>query len=254
MNMNKNSKGKWTPDKILSVVVSGGIILALVFGVVSIVKTNKGNDTPNNYLDLNEDAFENEEPTTAKKDYVKLPSQEATQAPTKVTQEPSSEATTEAPTKTEQPVGGNVVSAGYSFEEDDTLLWPVDGDVVLKFSMDSTIWIPTLKSYRCNPAICISSAVGTEIKAAASGIVTEVVETKETGTNVIVDIGNGYTTVYGNVDNHLNLKKGDTVVAGEVIAKVAPATIFYSETGDNLYFRFEQDGKCIDPVMYMECE
>ena len=34
-------------------------------------------------------------------------------------------------------------------------VWPIEGDVLLDYSMDSTIYFPTLEQYRCNPAMVI---------------------------------------------------------------------------------------------------
>ncbi len=258
--MNKKNT-KWTADKIFSAVVSGGIIIALMFGVISIARSNQDNKTPQNYLDLNEEAPTNSgiafmpEDLTQKseKPSYQAPTTAPTEAPTKDLTEALTEAPTQAPSKAnEQAVGNDTVKTKFSFKEDDTLLWPVKGDIVLKYSMDGTIWIPTLKSYRCNPAICIAAKEGSEVKAAASGYIEGIVNTQETGTNIIVNIGDGYKTIYGNVSNTANLKAGQTIQAGDTIGTVSKATIFYSETGDNLYFQLEKDGKAIDPVMFLE--
>lgn len=54
-----------------------------------------------------------------------------------------------------------------------------------------------MKQYRYNPAIVISGAVGTPVTAAADGKVTDVSVHAETGTTVTVDLGGGYTAIYG---------------------------------------------------------
>ena len=52
----------------------------------------------------------------------------------------------------------------FDFQAQDHLAWPISGNVVLDYSMDGTIYFPTLKQYRYNPAIVISGAVGTPVK------------------------------------------------------------------------------------------
>lgn len=42
-----------------------------------------------------------------------------------------------------------------SFYEDSKLAWPVEGNVILDFSMDATVYFSTLKQYKYNPAILI---------------------------------------------------------------------------------------------------
>ena len=48
-------------------------------------------------------------------------------------------------------------------------VWPIEGDVLLDYSMDSTIYFPTLEQYRCNPAMVISGNVIEYVCAMASG-------------------------------------------------------------------------------------
>ncbi len=53
------------------------------------------------------------------------------------------------------------------FTESDRLLWPVQGNVILGYSMDTTTWFPTLEQYKCNPANVIQSEVSTPVSAPA---------------------------------------------------------------------------------------
>lgn len=46
-------------------------------------------------------------------------------------------------------------------------VWPIEGDVLLDYSMDSTIYFPTLEQYRCNPAMVISGKVNDKVFAMA---------------------------------------------------------------------------------------
>ena len=41
------------------------------------------------------------------------------------------------------------------------MLWPARGNVLLDYSMDSTIYFPTLEQYKCNPGLVIQSEVST---------------------------------------------------------------------------------------------
>ena len=83
-------------------------------------------------------------------------------------------------------------SVAVSFKEGDSLNWPVEGSILLDYSMDSTTYFATLDQYKYNPALLIQSDVGTDVCAAASGIVESITETDETGITVTMDIGGGY--------------------------------------------------------------
>ena len=50
-------------------------------------------------------------------------------------------------------------SAGnVSFNGESILLWPVDGNVIMNYSMDKTVYFSTLDQYKYNPALIISGA------------------------------------------------------------------------------------------------
>ena len=63
-----------------------------------------------------------------------------------------------------------------SFKEENGLLWPVIGDVILNFSMEHGVYFKTLGQYKCNPAVLIGCAEGSEIYAASDGIVDAITE------------------------------------------------------------------------------
>ena len=100
------------------------------------------------------------------------------------------------------------------FSEDSVLTWPASGAVIMGYSMDQTVFFQTLEQYRYNPAMIIGGEVGETINASAAGIVTNIEETAQTGTTVSLDMGNGYTAVYGQLTD-VPLAVGDYVNAGE---------------------------------------
>ena len=66
------------------------------------------------------------------------------------------------------------VQPDLDFQEEEGLVWPIVGDVLINYSMDRTIFFPTLEQYKYNPAIVIAAAQGETISAAADGRVTSV--------------------------------------------------------------------------------
>ena len=61
------------------------------------------------------------------------------------------------------------VQPDLDFQEEEGLVWPIVGDVLINYSMDRTIFFPTLEQYKYNPAIVIAAAQGETISAAAAG-------------------------------------------------------------------------------------
>jgi septal ring factor EnvC (AmiA/AmiB activator) len=135
------------------------------------------------------------------------------------------------------------------FEKDD-LVWPIEGEILLDYSMDSSIYFPTLEQYRYNPAMVIEAAVNDKVCSAARGTITNISESEETGCTVTQDLGDGYTAVYGQL-KEVNFAVGDTVESGQVIGYVSEPTKYYSVEGSNVYFSLSKDGKAVDPKDYL---
>ena len=137
-----------------------------------------------------------------------------------------------------------------NFGEDSQLLWPVDGNVLLSFSMDKTVYFSTLDQYKYNPAMVISGAEGDQVIASAPGIVKSIDVTAETGTTVNVDLGNGYELFYGQL-KEVPVKAGDYVDAKTVLGYVGQPTKYYSVEGCNVYFEMRKDGQPVNPMEYL---
>lgn len=150
---------------------------------------------------------------------------------------------------------GSAVSTGDTsgvwFSEDSVLAWPASGAVIMGYSMDQTVFFQTLEQYQYNPAMIVSGEVGETIGASAAGIVTNIEETAQTGTTVTLDMGNGYSAVYGQLSD-VPLAIGDYVGAGETIGTLGEPTKYYSVEGPNLYFEVLKDGEPVDPMNFME--
>ena len=116
--------------------------------------------------------------------------------------------------------------------------------------MDHTIYYATLMLYKCNPAIIIDAEVGTEVKAAARGIISSIVDENETGLTVTTSIGDEYNLVYGQLKD-VSLEVGDKVDAGDVIGAVQEPSKYYSVEGSNLYFKVLQNDETVDPMLYL---
>ena len=138
-----------------------------------------------------------------------------------------------------------------AFEDADVLNWPVAGSVVLDYSMDGSIYFPTLQQYKYNPALIIGSDEGAQVVAAAKGIVESIGIDEETGTTVTMSLGNGYKLKYGQLQE-LTVSEGDVVNQGELIGYISAPTKYYCKEGSNLYFAMTKDEVPVDPVLYLE--
>ena len=137
------------------------------------------------------------------------------------------------------------------FGEEDGLVWPIVGDVLIIFSMDKTIYFPTLDQYKYNPAIVIAATQGENISAAADGRVTSVSYDPGTGNTVVMELGNGYELTYGQLEN-ITVSEGSYVQVGDGIGTVAAPTKYYSTEGTNVYFKLTKDGEPVNPLSKLQ--
>ena len=133
------------------------------------------------------------------------------------------------------------------FTDSDTLVWPIVGNVLVSYSMDKTVYFATLDQYKYSPAIVIAATEGEGITAAADGQVTDIYQDPETGTTVVMNLGDGYELTYGQLTD-LAVDVGDMVATGDLIGNVAAPTMYYSVEGTNVYFKLTKDGVPVDPM------
>ena len=142
-------------------------------------------------------------------------------------------------------------TSGLSLHFPDQIGWPVEGKVLLNFSMDQTVYFPTLKQYQYNPALIISSKVNDKVSSVCEGKVVSILNDAKTGTTMTVDLGDGYQAVYGQL-KEIPVATGEYVAKGQCIGYVGEPSKYYLEEGPNLYFQILKDGSPMNPQEYLE--
>ena len=138
-----------------------------------------------------------------------------------------------------------------SFSEEDTLLWPVVGNVLIPYDMEKPVYFATLDQYKLNPAIMIQATEGENIRSAARGKVIKIEKSPELGNVITMDLGNGYEISYGQLTN-LQVKEGDMVEKDVYIGDVASPTKYFIKEGDHVYFALKKDGSPINPMTKLQ--
>ena len=139
----------------------------------------------------------------------------------------------------------------FHFNELSRLTWPVLGNVILPYSMDTTVYYTTLDQYACSDGILIGARVGDEVRAAADGRVVNVSESDRYGTMVTVLIGDYYELYYAQVDN-VKCNIGDEINEGDIIGTVAEPTRSFLLEGPHLFFKMTRKGECVNPAEYLK--
>lgn len=237
-------KKRFYKDKTFMIILLVCLIAATAIAVGSVM-INRNNDSEK-LVDLNE-----EKEDTDKKPVDSGVEQQTEEETQTTVEDTNSDANSEITS------GGNdggakntSTSASLNFTSSSALYWPIEGNVILDFNMENTIYFPTLNKYQCNPAIIIQGDVDTPVLSAAEGVVKEISENEELGSFMVVSLGNNYEITYGQLKS-IQVTEGQAIKAKDIIAYVNTPTKYYTVEGNNLYFMLTKDGEPIDPLDYL---
>ena len=246
--------------------VALGLGLIAILAVVAVyTKEQSASQIAENEVDLNK-ASDYQEITTEEQDVVKetnakTADQSGTEEKTtaediETTDEVAEAVTTQeteesVTTESEEQVPVTTDVGELNFTSDKTIDWPVNGEVILPYSMETTVYFKTLDQYQCNPGMLISAGSGTTVQNAYLGKVTKVTSDNEYGNMVTLYIGNDYSIVYGQLDT-IYVKEGDYVKAGQSIGTIGNPTDSFQEEGSHLFFQMLEGETPVDPLLYIE--
>jgi murein DD-endopeptidase MepM/ murein hydrolase activator NlpD len=134
------------------------------------------------------------------------------------------------------------------------LINPIDGVESRKYSYPTPVKMEE-GIFRTIRGINLEAKVGSEVKAAAEGVV-ELVENSGVEEGVVVEIkhANGLKTRYGNLDANVLVKKGDKVKANQTIAKVGETAKVFSKEQFGEFLNLQvinSKGEQVNPEKYL---
>lgn len=113
----------------------------------------------------------------------------------------------------------------------------------------------TLNNYYVHTGVDFMAEVGTEVFAVEDGVVESIYKDDILlGTEIVVSHANGVKSTYRFVTEAENLKVGDQVEKGQVIATVAEPTGNEYKDGAHLHFEISENGVKVDPTEYLTLE
>lgn len=228
---------------------------ALIGGIALDSGSKSENKEPKNIVDLNEDLTTN---SLADNDDWYSEEDEnisATETTTEFTEKFAEEATTK-PTEdqtTSDEISVNAPADSLNFTSGSILTWPVDGNIIIDYDMENTVYFPTLELYRCSDAICIQSDVGTPVYSSEKCVISEIGYNEEIGNYVIADLGNGYVLTYGQLSD-ISVNKDDIIEKNDLIGYISEPTDYYSVEGPNLYLKLTENGTPVNPLDHLNYE
>jgi septal ring factor EnvC (AmiA/AmiB activator) len=145
-----------------------------------------------------------------------------------------------------RPKPGNQLAAPAPFRDMKGLLpWPAQGGVAVPFGRIQNLDSPT---YTRHLGIDISAPANSEIRVVHDGLVAYCDWFRGYGKLVIVDHGEGYSTIYSHCSEIL-VNKGEFIRAGAPLALVGETG---SLKGPFLYFEIRENGQPVDPLVWLQ--
>ncbi len=121
-----------------------------------------------------------------------------------------------------------------------SIAWPLDGLITGAFGQRGR--------HHHHDGIDIDGVRGEEVRAVAAGIVVRSGSEGKYGKTVVIDHGNGVTTLYAHASRIL-VREGDEVEQGETIAEVGATG---NAHGTHLHFEVRYSGRPVDPIPYLK--
>ena len=125
-----------------------------------------------------------------------------------------------------------------------TMTWPAEGEITSPFGWRVH---PIFGTQRLHTGIDIGADYGDAIRAADGGVVIHADWMGGYGNAVIIDHGDGISTLYAH-KSQLLVDEGQTVAKGQTVARCGSTG--YS-TGPHLHFEVRQNGSPVNPLNYL---
>lgn len=242
-------------DKLfLVMLVLGLLTIVAAAGVITIQRGSSRNEQ-NPYMQMQEPGQQIAGETAAETEYQIAGNSNADKV------EAITEETTPTAGYAEGDVDGQaaIVGAGkeaavplvLNFSDTSKMTWPVFGNVVLDYSMDSTIFFNTLQQYQTNPGLVIQGEVSAPVYAPANAKVVSVGANEEIGNYVVLDLGNDYTATCGQL-KEVQVMENEYLEEGQLMGYVAEPTKYYSVEGSNIFLELQHGDKTVDPLDYLQ--
>lgn len=135
-----------------------------------------------------------------------------------------------------------------------TFTMPVLNGTIMKGYDDANLqYNNVLNQWEIHKGIDFAVKADSQVFASLSGVVTNIYTNSLEGTVIEIDHGNDLKTVYGSLNQNVNVEIGDTIQTGDVIGTSSNSGI--NETNEShLHYEVWKNGSKVDPAGYLNIE
>ena len=128
---------------------------------------------------------------------------------------------------------------------------PVSGQMMADYAMDCLSYNQTTRDWRVHNGMDIGAEAGTEVLAAADGVVYTTYTDDIMGTTVVIRHEGGYTTQYASLAEELKVSAGDEVALGQAIGTVGETALIETAMGPHVHFSVLLNDESMDPNEFL---
>lgn len=136
-------------------------------------------------------------------------------------------------------------------DRDVVYTWPVKGEVLREFSLETLSPDPTMGDWRTHRGLDVAAEAGVHVLAIGRGVVTETYEDAMMGRTVVVEQPDGVTAVYCGLAKELSVKDGDKVDTGTILGTVGEPAMGESKLPSHIHLETWLAGEPVDPENYL---
>ena len=128
---------------------------------------------------------------------------------------------------------------------------PLEGQTVAVYAMNELSYNATTRDWRVHNGVDIAAEAGTQVCAAAAGVVYTVYEDETMGTTVVIRHDGDYTTKYSSLAAEVSVSPGDEVALGQAIGCVGDTALLETALGDHVHFSVTCGDEAMDPAEFL---
>lgn len=137
-------------------------------------------------------------------------------------------------------------------EEELSFGMPIDGEIIKEFAKDTLVYSATLNEWTTHTGIDIKAEKAAVVNASEKGIVKYIKNDPRYGITVVIEHGQGYSTIYSNLLTSEFVVEGESVEKGQTIGTVGNTAVFEIADESHLHFEILKDNIQVDPKSYLK--
>lgn len=271
INLKNWKEDKEVQDKIISYVVTGAIIIAIIVISLLLYSQKINQDVKDETMSIEEmtniigDSNNETETESASTQIGKTVEESEAENNTTNTQNESANSTsnqtnnsTTSTTNSSANTSSNTTNATSATTDEETTTtaelsfqMPVDGEIVREFAQDNLIYSATLDEWVTHNGIDIQAEKTTVVKAAEAGVVKSIKNDPRYGLTIVIEHDNVYQTVYSNLLTSEFVVEGEEVEKGQSIGTVGNSAVFEIADEPHLHFEILKNSIQVDPSIYL---